>query len=230
MPRPRGRFGKGPRPTDEQYRQALQEYAKHQAGLASVRATIAPMIAIGGYEWIGDAGGRRIYFTPNSLRGNAADRYISGYYDVPTRRFVSSSQSMTDNEFAIEIIEAMRKGGVEEAAPAQTLDAVGTEILPGAHCIIVGRDVPGRPDWIIDGIMGKAVIAARRYAAAGEHSLYPLAWFVEPATGEFLQVLSRNFEAEMHTLLLNASSLLVISGGTGEEAAPTDADQLDTVR
>ena len=43
-------------------------------------------------------------------------------------------------------------------------------------------------------------------------------------------MLSRNFEAEMHTLLLNASSLLVISGGTGEEAAPTDADQLDTVR
>lgn len=230
MPRPRGRFGKGPRPTDEQYRKALIEYATEQAALASIRATVNPMIAIGGREWIGDAGGHRVYFTPNSIKGNASEKFINGYYDVPSRRFVSLSQSMTDNEFASEIIEAIRKGGVEEVAPEYTFDAVGTAIECDAHCLVVGRDVPGRPDWNIDELVGKVVDTVCRYATPGKHSLHPRAWFVESANGGPLFVSSRNFESSREALLLNASSLLVISGGRKKSMpAPVPADSLELV-
>ena len=209
-----------PRPTQHEYEAALHAHEEALRAAAEVAARIAPMLEIGGREWTGKRGQRRVYFDAENIpRYDTRRGGMSGYYDVDRSVFVRVFGAMTDAEFGAFIEHAIATGGDLPADVETTFDCMGVELRKGDKCMLVApRDASG---WDMDlkANVGRVVVTA--YRILGWPRLTSHWTVVADDASTPLIATGKSFECEQSSIVVRSSSLMLIGpGGRSPMPAP----------
>lgn len=167
----------------------------------------ADLYLIGGEPWIERGELKRIYFRISpGLRGQSAwetkqeRSFPSGYFDVARQEWVTAWAGWTQSDYAQLMKGVVRRGTCADYVPREhCYTSDGVQMTPGDVYIFIGGGDIGRPEWDMSKLVGRVVVARkrfgvigagkkRRYGSAGEpvmeHAVHehPSAWTIVPAS------------------------------------------------
>lgn len=212
---PRYQRRAGERPTDQSYAEAMVAYEAWKAETAAQAERLAPMLAVGGREWIGKNGQHRIYFDIFRIPNYDHRRgVVQGYYDVTNDKFVADQRGLSDREWEDYIRWVISRGTDLPRYVNVTLDSMGNEIHEGDECMLttprddsrIDIDKPGRD---VRANAGRIVIARSRVRnSPGLHTH----WHINPADPDRPLIVSgKNFDCPNSWLIVRSSYLTLIN-------------------
>lgn len=221
---PRYQRRAGERPTDQSYAEAMVAYEAWKAETAALAERLAPMLAVGGREWTGENGQRRIYFDIFRIPNYDHRRgVVEGYYNVTNDRFVANRGGrVSDDEWADYIRGVIARGCDLPLDVAVTLDSMGNEIHEGDECMLTtprddSRIYQDTPELDVRINAGRIVIAQSRVRNwPGLHTH----WHIFPADPTYPFIVSgKSFDCQ-HSWLIVRSSYLTLINPRGRMPAP----------